>query len=117
MTGEVVEMMRMGADYTHRAASSISGAQLRLDDCAELGAVITDMLANLVTVSERLAEGVASLGTETDLNHLGGEDPTAHLVDATKHLADLRARLSSAVASGGSYRHEIHLLSESEKEQ
>jgi len=99
------------------AAANLSAPELTLRECAELGTSITAILANLVAVTEPLAEGLATLSTRTRLRHLYGEDATEHLASAAKHLGDLRARLSGAVAASGSYRHEIHTLEEAPAEE
>jgi hypothetical protein len=88
----------------------MSGARLRPADCGELAASITHILADLVAVTERLAEATAHLDASEAQGHAPDRDPLDHVNSAAQHLADLRTRLSSAVASAGSYGHDIHAL-------
>jgi hypothetical protein len=112
LSGDVLESITNATRQTEAAASNVSGAQLDLATCSELANWLPKMLANLLTVTERMAEGTATLGSTTPLRHKLDADPVVVLTDATQHLADLRARLGAAVASAGSYRSLILSLDE-----
>jgi hypothetical protein len=116
LSGNVLDSIADASRRTEAAASNISGAQLDLAKCAELADSLPHILANLLTVTERMAEGTATLGTTNPLRHKLDADPVAILTDATQHLADLRARLGAAVASAGSYRSLILSLEEAAAE-
>ncbi len=116
LSGNVLDSMTDAARQTEAAASSVSGAQLDLATCSEIADSLPHILANLLTVTERLAEGTAVLGSVTPLRHKLDDDPVAILTNATQHLADLRARLGAAVASAGSYRSRIRSLEETARE-
>jgi hypothetical protein len=114
LSGTVIASLQAGAEQTHEAASSISGARLDHADCVVLGRLLTQVLANLVTVTERLAEGIAVVGTKTPLQQKIGGEPKEPLANAAQHLADLRARLSSAVAASSGYGNAIGSLEETD---
>lgn len=97
----LVSAVEDAAAALREAAHDGSGAldPMGVDDLAELGGALTDLLARLATWTGRTAPGVAELAENTALREDTGTTPGARVLQAADHLTEVGIHLGAAHAA------------------
>lgn len=90
-----------------REAAHDGGAldPMGVDDFAELGGALTDLLARLATWTGRTTPGVAELAENTALREDTGTTPGVRVLQAADHLTEVGIHLGAAHAAAQQFPH------------